>query len=189
MSPKLDFSLKAYMEYRGSKVPIAHIKNGSGIKLKNEDFSFCEVKVFGRFSQRDYWEDLSDEYFVVQGTDLPTYTFHYESGNFKKTVKIYGPPNFPEKIREFFESLQKAECLREVFPKRIIISWERVYVRRIAVQLGEFESLVGVERVEGKNLDLGYRFFKKYGEYLLRDGIFSDSKGNTYKVRVLDVTL
>ncbi len=49
MSPKLDFSLKAYVEYRGSKVPIAHIKNGSGIKLKNEDFSFCEIKVFEGF--------------------------------------------------------------------------------------------------------------------------------------------
>jgi hypothetical protein len=70
----------------------------------------------------------------------------------------------------------------------ILLSWERVYVKRIAVQLGEFESLVGVERVERKNLELGYRFFKRYGEYLLRDGIFSDSKGNTYKVRVLDVT-
>jgi len=128
MSPKLDFSLKAYMEYRGSKVPIAHIKNGSGIKLKNEDFSFCEVKVFGSFSQRDYWEDLSDEYFVVQGTDLPTYTFYYESGNFKKTVKIYGPPNFPKKIREVFESLQKAECLREVFP----------YPLRFSLELGNF---------------------------------------------------
>jgi hypothetical protein len=188
MSPKVDFVLKVYEEYRGSKVPIAHIKNGTGIKLKNEDFSFCKVKVFGRFSEREYWQDLSNEYFVVQGTDLPIYTFQYESGGFKKTVKIYGPPNFPEKIKEVFDGIQGAECANEILPKRIVLSWEKVYVRRIAIRLGEFEGLVGIERVEGKNLDIGYRFFKKYGEYLLRDGIFSDSKGNTYKVRVVDVS-
>ncbi len=188
MSPNVGFVLKVYEEYRGSKVPIVNLKDGKGVKLKNEDFSFCEVKIFGRFSQREYWQDLSNEYFIVQGTDLPIYTFHYESGGFKKTVKIYGPPNFPEKIREVFEIVQSAECLREVFPKMMIFSWERVYVKRIAPQLGDFEGLVGVERVKGKNLYLAYEFFKRYGEYLLRDGIFSTSNGSTYRVRVIDVS-
>ncbi|MEO0175214.1 MAG: hypothetical protein ABIL28_02275 [candidate division WOR-3 bacterium] len=187
MFPQVNFSLDVYEEFRGSRIILLKLINGKGVKLNTEDFSFCEVKILGKFLEPEYWKDLQDTYFSVQGTDLPFFTFIYKKGNFQKTVKVYGPPNFPEKIKEVFLAIKDAKCGREVKPKVIVLFWERVYVRRIATPIGDFGELVGKDILKGKDALKGYEFLKKYGPYLIRDGIFADGKGNTYMVGVKDI--
>lgn len=188
MSPKVDFSLDVYEEFMGSRITLLKLRNGKGVKLNTENYTFCEIKIFGKFSESEYWKDLQDTYFTVQGTDLPFFTFIYTKGNFQKTVKVYGPPNFPEKIKDVFLKIKDIKCGKEIPPRVIVLSWERVYMRRIATPIGEFGELIGKDTLKGNDALKGYEFLKKYGSYLIRDGIFADDKGNTYMVRVKDIT-
>ncbi len=186
MSPKVEVYLNANVHIRGAKIPLARMTNDFKVVLKEDDkgFRFCKVDMDRRYLDPDFWKDLNDEYFLVQGTDLPTYVFDYRYGDFHKTVKIYGPPNFPEKISKLFRAISESKCISEVKPKMIVLNWEKVYVKRIATPLGKFEGLLGKDTLKGKDLNLGYEFIKKYGKYLFLDGIFSDSKGRTYRLRV-----
>ncbi|NPA79759.1 MAG: hypothetical protein GXO29_01740 [Thermotogae bacterium] len=184
-SPKVPVSLYVYEEHWGATIPIAKVEGNEGVVLKTEGSitHYCEVEVPDSILDPERWKALRDSYRFFQGTDLPTYHFVYRAGDFEKHVITYGPPNISPFLGSVFSTLTQAECRREVVPKRIVLSWEEVFVKRRAAPMGEYERLLGKREVKGEDLKLAYSMLKRFGHDFFTGVILMDSKGRTWLVK------